>query len=104
MEALLLHAIMWGQSQGYRWFSLGVVPLSGVERSAAAPLWSRLGSFLYRHGEVLYRFRGLRAFKEKFHPVWVPRYLVYPGGVALPRVAADVAALIAGGYRKVVLK
>ena len=104
MEALLLHAMIWGQSQGYRWFSLGVAPLSGFEGSSAAPLLSRIGSFLYLHGEVLYRFRGLRAFKEKFHPVWVPRYLVYPGGIRLPRVVADVAALIAGGYRKVVLK
>jgi len=104
MEALLLHAMVWGRAQGYRWFSLGVAPLAGVERSPAAPLWSRIGSFLYQHGEMVYRFRGLRAFKEKFHPVWVPRYLVYPGGIGLPRVVADVAALIAGGYRKVVLK
>jgi len=104
MEALLLHAITWGQSQGYRWFSLGVAPLAGVERSFAAPLWSRVGSFLYAHGETWYRFRGLRAFKAKFHPEWTPRYLVYPGGGTLPRIVADVAALIAGGYRKVVLK
>lgn len=104
MEALLLHAMLWGQSQGYHWFSLGVAPLSGFERSSAAPLWSRIGSFLYAHGEALYRFRGLRAFKEKFHPEWVPRYLVYPGGNTLPRVVADIAALIAGGYRRVVLK
>jgi phosphatidylglycerol lysyltransferase len=63
-----------------------------------------VGSFLYAHGEVLYRFRGLRAFKQKFDPQWEPRYLVYPGGLSLPRIVADVSALIAGGYRKVVLK
>ena len=104
MEALLLNVMIWGKAQAYRSFSLGVAPLSGVERSPAAPLWSRVGSFLYAHGEPFYHFRGLRAFKEKFHPEWEPRYLVYPGGLKLPRVVADVAALIAGGYRKVVLK
>ena len=64
----------------------------------------RLGSFLYRHGERFYNFQGLRAFKEKFHPVWEARYLAYPGGLSLPRILADVSALIAGGYRRIFLK
>ena len=104
MEGLLVHLMLWGQAQGYRWFSLGIAPLSGFERSPVAPLWIRLGSFLYAHGETLYHFRGLRAYKEKFHPQWEPRYLVYPGGMRLPRILTDTAALIAGGYRKVLLK
>ena len=40
-----------------------------------------------------YNFQGLRAYKEKFNPMWEPRYLAYPGGLALPRILADVAAL-----------
>lgn len=104
MEGLLLQLMQWGQREGYRWFSLGMAPLSGFERSPVAPLWARLGSFLYEHGEAFYRFQGLRAYKEKFHPVWEPRYLVYPGGLRLPHVLTDVAALVAGGYRKILLK
>ncbi len=104
MEGLLVHLMKWGQAQGYRWFSLGMAPLSGFERSPVAPLWTRLGTFLYEHGETLYRFQGLRAYKEKFHPQWEPRYLVYPGGFQLPRILTDTSALIAGGYRKVLLK
>ena len=74
---------------------------SGFEASPVAPLWTRIGALLYAHGERLYNFQGLRAFKEKFHPVWQPRYLSYPGGLRLPIVLAEVAALIAGGYRRV---
>jgi phosphatidylglycerol lysyltransferase len=81
-----------------------MTPLSGLERSPVAPFWGRVGSFLYAHGEAFYRFRGLRTFKQKFHPQWEPRYLVYPRGLGLPRIVVDVSALIAGGYRKVVLK
>ena len=83
---------------------------SGWRRSPAsraspvAPLWTRLGSFLYQHGERLYNFQGLRAYKDKFNPIWEPHYLAYPGGLALPRILADVAALIAGGYRRIFLK
>ena len=78
-----------------------MAPLSGFEQSPAASLWNRLGAFLYRHGESVYHFQGLRAYKEKFNPVWEPRYLVYPGGMRLPRILADVSALVAGGYRRI---
>jgi phosphatidylglycerol lysyltransferase len=104
MEAMFVSLITWGKAQGYRWFSLGVAPLSGFERSPVAPYWSRFGSFVFEHGGRFYNFQGLRAYKEKFHPQWEARYLVYPGGFRLPRILADVSALVAGGYRKIVLK
>ena len=103
MEILFSHLLTWGKKQGYQRFALGMAPLSGVETSPVAPLWNRLGAFLFEHGEAIYRFQGLRAFKDKFEPAWEPRYLVYVGGMRLPRILADVAALIAGGYRKVFL-
>ena len=101
MEALIVHLLVWGQSQGYRWFALGMAPMSGAERSPIAPLRARAGNFLYEHGGILFNFRGLRAYKEKFNPVWEPRYLVYPGALTLPRIVADVSALVAGGYGRI---
>jgi len=101
MEALFVHLMLWGAEQGYEWFNLGMAPLSGLEASPLAPLWSRLGRIVYRRGETFYNFQGLRAFKEKFHPVWEPRYLAYPGGLSLPGVMADVSALVAGGYTRI---
>jgi phosphatidylglycerol lysyltransferase len=104
MEALFVHLMLWGKQQGYRWFSLGMAPLSGFEQSPVASLWNRMGAFIYEHGESLYNFRGLRAYKEKFNPVWEPRYLACPSGLRLPRILADISALVAGGYRRVFLK
>jgi phosphatidylglycerol lysyltransferase len=104
MDALIVCILLWGREEGYTWFSLGMAPLSGLEESPVAPLWSKLGRFVYGYGETFYNFKGLRAYKEKFDPVWEPRYLAYPGGLALPRVLADVSALIAGGYRRIFLK
>jgi phosphatidylglycerol lysyltransferase len=101
MEALLLHLMLWGKERGYRRFNLGMAPLSGLEMSAVAPAWTRVGTFLFQRGGALYNFQGLRTYKEKFHPVWEPRYLAYPGGLALPRITADVSALVAGGYRRI---
>ena len=53
-------------------------------------------------GEHFYKFQGLRQYKEKFDPVWSPRYLAAHAGLVLPRVLADDAALIAGGLSGVV--
>jgi len=62
------------------------------------------GALLYEHGEAFYNFQGPRAYKDKFDPAWEPRYLVYPGSLRLRRILADVASLIDGGYRRVLLK
>ena len=43
-------------------------------------------------------FQGVRAFKDKFQPVWEPPTWRGPAGLALPRVLADISALIAGVY------
>ncbi len=104
VDALFVHLMLWGKAQGYRRFALGMAPLSGFESSPVAPLWSRLAAFVYLHGEAVYNFQGLRAFKEKFGPVWEARYLAYPGGLRLARALADISALIAGGYRRIFLK
>jgi phosphatidylglycerol lysyltransferase len=104
MDALFVHMMLWARQQGYRWFSLGMAPLAGLEASTVAPLWVKLGAFLYRHGEAFYNFQGLRAYKEKYNPVWEPHYLAYPGGLSLPRILADISALIAGGYMRIVRK
>jgi phosphatidylglycerol lysyltransferase len=104
MEYLFLQLIFWGQREGYRWLNIGMAPLSGLASRPLAPLWHRLGAFAYRRGEQLYNFRGVRFFKEKFDPEWRPRYLVCPGGIALPRVLANVAALVSGGLKGVVSK
>jgi phosphatidylglycerol lysyltransferase len=104
MEYLFTELLLWGHAHGYRWFSLGMAPLSGFEHHRLAPLWNRLGALLFRHGEHFYNFQGLRAFKDKFDPVWEPRYLASPGGLVTPLVLTDVAALISGGMSGVVAR
>jgi phosphatidylglycerol lysyltransferase len=104
MQYLLTELMLWGRAQGYQSFTLGVAPLSGLDSRALAPLWSRAGAFMYQHGEHFYNFQGLREFKEKFDPVWEPRYLASPGGLALPRILTNVATLIGGGMKGVLAK
>jgi phosphatidylglycerol lysyltransferase len=104
MDFLFIELMLWARGQGYLWFSLGMAPLSGLSQHELAPLWHRLGSFVFRHGEHFYNFEGLRAYKEKFQPEWCPKYLVCPGGLRLPIVLADVAALISRGISGVFMK
>ncbi|MCX6835955.1 MAG: bifunctional lysylphosphatidylglycerol flippase/synthetase MprF, partial [candidate division Zixibacteria bacterium] len=97
MDFLIIELILWGKQQGYRWLDLGMAPLSGLEKRQAAPLWNQLAGLIYRHGEHFYNFQGLRQYKEKFRPVWEPRYMASPGGMAQYRILADVSSLVGGG-------
>ncbi len=104
MDYLFIELMLWGKSQGYSWFNLGMAPLSGLEAHPLAPAWHRVGNFIFRHGEHFYNFEGLRRYKMKFDPVWEPRYLVARGGIALPRVLVDVSVLIAGGVKEIFVR
>jgi phosphatidylglycerol lysyltransferase len=100
MDYLFVELMLWARANNFRWFNLGMAPLAGLERHPLAPAWHRVGNFVFRHGEHFYNFDGLRRYKAKFDPVWEPRYLVAPGGVALPRILIDVSVLIAGGMKE----
>jgi phosphatidylglycerol lysyltransferase len=104
IDYLLIECMLWGKGQGYRWFNLGMAPLSGLEEHALAPTWHKLGRLVQRYGEMFYHFEGLRKYKEKFLPVWRPRYLAAPDGLATAGALLDVTALISGGVSKVLRK
>ncbi len=104
MEYLFLEMMLWGRAQGYRWFNLGMAPLSGMADREAAPLWHKLGHWVARHGAYFYNFQGLRQYKEKFDPVWSPKYLACPGGLGLPSILADIGTLVSGGLKGIIFK
>jgi len=104
MDFLFVQLMFWGRGKGFSWFNLGMAPFSGLPSMSMAPLWNRFGAFLFQHGENFYNFQGVRRYKGKFRPVWEPRYLAGPGGIALPRVLANVSALVSRGLKGLVSK
>jgi phosphatidylglycerol lysyltransferase len=104
MEYLFVKLMLWGKENGYRYFSLGMSPLSGLENRTLAPLWNKIGATIFTHGEYFYNFKGLRAYKEKFNPIWEPRYIALPKGFKQMFVLKDVALLIAGGAKEIFSK
>jgi phosphatidylglycerol lysyltransferase len=97
MRYLVAELMRWAREQGYAFFNLGMVPLSGIRAGSVAPLWNQLASAMRIGGERYYNFQGLRNFKEWFHPEWEPSYLVSAGGTKRPIIVANVAGLISGG-------
>ena len=97
MEYLMVALMLWGRDQGYKWFSLGMAPLSGLERKSNAPLWNMIGNTLFHFGTEFYNFQGLYRYKSKFDPVWQPRYLAVPASLQIAPVLLAVTSLISGG-------
>ena len=104
MDFLFTQLMLYFKAQGVQRFALGMAPMAGMVAHALAPRWQRFGRWLFDSGESFYNFRGLRNFKEKFLPVWEPRYLAAPPGVATLLSIANVTTLIAGGLRGVFSK
>ena len=60
MDYMFIELMLWGRTQGYQWFNLGMAPLAGLENHPLAPAWHRVGNFVFRQGEHFYNFDGLR--------------------------------------------
>jgi len=104
MDFLLIHLMFWGSENGFKYFNLGMAPLAGLENRTFAPIWNRIGAFVFGYGEHFYNFQGLRKFKDKFHPIWEPKFLASPGGLVLPSILADIAAFNSGSIKGVFSK
>ena len=97
MDFLFVSLLQWAKSQNYATFNLGLSALSGVGEQVEDPAIERALNYIYHNINRFYNFRGLHAFKEKFHPTWSPRYLVYPGASSLPVVSAALLRANLGG-------
>ena len=86
MDFLFVSLFNWARNQGYDNFNLGLCALSGVGEKSSDPPFERLLHWIYEKGNWIYDFKGLYDFKEKFQPIWVPQYLVYPELYSLPAV------------------
>ena len=99
MEFLFTKLILELKNMGYGSLSLGIAPLSGVSAAPLSSRWHRLGEMIWRYGTRLYNFQGLRAFKNKFNPMWEPRYLAASGTLSPFVVLADATALIGARFK-----
>jgi phosphatidylglycerol lysyltransferase len=83
MDFLFIELFQYFQAQGYDGFNLGLSALSGVGDSQTAPRLEKGIHYLYEHLSQFYNFEGLHEYKDKFHPRWESRYLIYPGLASL---------------------
>lgn len=97
MDYLFVELIAWGREQDYDAFEFGMAPLAGLEDRPLAPMMSRVGNLLFERGEEIYNFRGVRKYKDKYDPLWQPRYVAGAHRWAIPLILADVGLLSSGG-------
>lgn len=100
MDFLLVELSLWAQANGFRWLDLGLAPLAGLVDVPAPSAVARLGAFVYARGGRFYNFEGLRAYKDKFDPLWQPAYIVAGNQWRAGAAAVAVAALTGGGVRR----
>jgi len=80
----------WAKENGYKRFNMGLSPLAGAGLKPEDPIFEKAINFIYKHINQFYNFKGLHGFKDKFHPNWSPRYLIYPGNFYLIKVAIAI--------------
>lgn len=103
MDFLLVSLFLTGKADDFERFNLGMAPLAWVGEQRGAHARERLARLLFQRGEHWYNFQGVRFYKQKFDPEWVPRYMAYQDAWEWPVAIAYVSALIAGGWRRILM-
>jgi phosphatidylglycerol lysyltransferase len=98
MDYLFVALFEWARDRGYDTFNLGLSALSGIGEHNDDPAIEKGLHFIYEHINQFYNYQGLHAYKEKFHPVWSSRYLIYTGVSSLPAVAAAIIRADSGDF------
>lgn len=101
MDFIFINLIELGKENGYKYFNMGVAPLSNVGTSKYAFLGEKVALYIYEYGQFLYSFKGLRTYKEKYAHQWNPKFIAYSKKVSLPLTMLQ-AALLCSRIRKTI--
>ncbi len=97
MDFLFTSLFEWARAAGYARFNFGLSALSGIGEQPADPAMERALRFVFEHINQFYNFKGLHSYKDKYGPVWSPRFMIYPNVAALPAVGAALVRANTGG-------
>lgn len=97
MEFMFAKMLLWAKEKGYDTFSLGLSAIVGVGEKQDDPRVEQALHTISEYVSRFYNFKGLHEFKEKFHPRWEPRYMIYPGAASLPLVLSTLIQVHSGG-------
>jgi phosphatidylglycerol lysyltransferase len=99
IEYIITHLALELRAMKFEALSLGMAPLAGLVRTPLSSRWHRMAGLVWELGGPIYNFQGLRSFKNKFRPIWEPRYLAASGTIGPFITLADVATLASGVIR-----
>ena len=78
MDYLFVNLLLYFKEEGVIFFDLGMAPLSNVGTEKHSFLQEKVAYLIYAFTNRFYSFSGLRQYKQKFNPIWSPRYVTYP--------------------------
>jgi phosphatidylglycerol lysyltransferase len=92
MDYILVEMFKHMKSQGIQYVNLGFAPMSGIDDPHTFP--ERSMKFAYEKIRSFSHYRGMRDYKEKFHPVWYDKYLIYDNDYDLLQIPAALTRVI----------
>lgn len=93
MDYLFLNLFIYAKDEGFKYFNLGMAPLSNVGIYKSAYLSERIASFIFKYADSLYPFKGLRNYKSKYATNWESRYTCFAkGNFIITSIFAIIAA------------
>lgn len=93
MDYLFLNLFIYAQENNYKYFNLGMAPLSNVGIYKSAYLSERIASLIFKYADSLYPFKGLRNYKSKYATNWESRYTCFAkGNFIITSIFAIIAA------------
>jgi phosphatidylglycerol lysyltransferase len=102
-DYLKLELLLWAKEKGYEYFNLGTAPILDIEESPLAPFKGQLAQIFSPYGTQA-QLQDIRKEKERFNPLWSPKYLAASANLPLSLAFNNIRDLVAmsprGGSRK----
>ncbi len=92
MDYILVELFKYFKSHGIQYVNLGFAPMSGLDDPHNFP--ERSMKFAYEKIRSFSHLRVRRDYKEKFHPVWSDRFLIYDNDYDLISVPGVLSRVI----------
>ncbi|MDD4922211.1 MAG: phosphatidylglycerol lysyltransferase domain-containing protein [Bacteroidales bacterium] len=96
LDLLIAKTLLYFREKGYLYANLGLAPLSGVKGSN---LKEKAMKFTYENLKSLGHFKSLRSYKEKFHPKWETKFLIYDNDYDLLQMPNVLKKVLEGKKR-----